>query len=579
MNNNKGGNPPQTGRPVAYQPVQQPAGQQMRPVQQQGYRAGQPVYAPVVYQRPPKKTPEYAIAASKATGSMSMGLLVLLSVIFGWFCSRSIFMFRLGLGMTAMGLLFYLIYTPFFFRRKENRLSLPGLLLFIPQIMILASFGLFSSGSVRFVAFFASLIIVMYQTTMLSGATSGAPFDGALTGDSFMNYIAYPFMNIGAVFTALFSGKGRSGKKNGAMGKIAIGLAISIPVVFILIMIFAFADKMFEQLVRNVISALNINPFRVAADILFTVITMMYVIPLVVTLRGGYRREHAHKASKRIFDPIIAATVLFAAGLIYVVFVGVQFTYLFAGAGSLPNGLTPAEYSRRGFIELVFVIVVTTVVIALFCMLTRHNEKGGIPAYTKAALLLITACNFVIIVSAVRRLIIYVDNFNMTVTRFNAAVLIALMTVITVVVALRIIFEKLKVSAVVGSILIATAALYCIFNVEGFVARYNVDRYLENPTSSRVDVYYLARLSPAVVPQLERLMNEAPSEAVRLQSKYAIANVAYWYDLFDGDARRMARWTLDRQRAVDIMDKYGIEYDMEYDYFSRFEVPYRQGLL
>ena len=373
-------------------------------------------------------------------------------------------------------------------------------------------------------------------------------------------------MNLGLTLKAVFSSKDKS-KKNGTGRKIALGAAIAIPVVFILIMLFAFADEMFARWVRNILTWLNINPLRVIADIFLTVIVMLYVMPLVVTLRAGYHKESSDKQSRRFFDPIITSTVLFAASVVYLVFVAVQFTYLFAGIGRLPDGLTIAEYSRRGFFELVFVIVVTTIVIAVVCMLTRNNKNGVLPPYVKAALLLITASNAVIIVSAARRLLIYIGAFNLTASRFNAAVLIMLMAVADIVVALRILFDRLRVSAVMGSVLALTAAFYCIVNVDGFVAKYNVDHYLADPQTYKIDVNYLAEdLSVAAIPQLERLMKEAPEENVRQKAKLGIAYSAGRHDLFTGDERKLARWTVDRQRAVNIIEKNNITTKMERDY-------------
>jgi hypothetical protein len=81
-------------------------------------------------------------------------------------------------------------------------------------------------------------------------------------------------------------------------------------------------------------------------------------------------------------------------------------------------------------------------------------------------------------------------------------------------------------------------------------------------------------LSPAAVPQLERLMEKAPSEQVREHAKLAIAYAADRADLFTGDEKRIARWTLDRQRAVDIIDSHGITWEMSEEYFEKYRSSY-----
>ena len=552
-------------RPVYQQPIQS-APQPVRPVYQQPVQAVQPVVRP---------TPQYTVQAQQAVGSMNKALFIIFSVLFGWICSRSLFLFDFGIGMTVMGISFYLIYIPFILVKQEKKISLFGWLLFIPQIIILASFSFFSDIRVIIVGLIASFLIAAVQTTLISGCTTGKPFTFELLCDVCINYLALPFMNLLTTIAGVFTGKEKSEKKSKSSIKIAIGAAISLPVVLILIMIFAFADQMFAKWVSDLIKVLNLNPFRITADILFTIVTMLYVMPLIVSLRSGFHKQYIHKESRRFFDPIIISTVLFASSVVYLVFVAVQFTYLFAGIGSLPEELTLAEYSRRGFFELVFVIVVTTIVMGTVCMLTKNNSHDRLPVYVKIAMLIITASNVVIIVSAARRLLIYINAYTLTVARFNAAALITLMAVVDIVVALRIIFDRLKVSAVIGSIVAMTAAAYCIFNVDGFVAKYNVDKYLDNPSKYEIDIDYMAEdLSSAAVPQLERLMNKAPKETDKNHAKLAIANIAYRCDLFESDNRHIFRWTLDRQRAVDIIDNNQITEEMADEYFDKYISTY-----
>ena len=116
-------------RPVYQQPVQS-VPQPVRPVYQQPFFVPQPVVRP---------TQPYTLQAREAISSMNKALFVILSVLFGWICGRSLLSFEYGIGMTALGLSFYLIYLPFIMIKQQKNFSLFGLLLFIPQTIILAS--------------------------------------------------------------------------------------------------------------------------------------------------------------------------------------------------------------------------------------------------------------------------------------------------------------------------------------------------------------------------------------------------------------------------------------------------------
>lgn len=535
-------------------------------------------YQPPSYNTGYPKKPPYSEAAENALSSMKTAPFLVASIIFGWLCSRSLLIAETGIGMTILGIAFYVLFMPFILS-KQKKVPLSAWLLLIPQAVIFLSFSLYSGVGYTLLSLLAVFVISMFQVTLMAGCTTGRPFSFELLCDACSTYLAYPFMNIGKTFAAIFGPKKDKSQKSGMTiaSKIGIGLLISIPVVLILIGLLSSADEIFAMWVGKIIDALNISIGRIICDIILIALTMLYIMPLVVTLRSGYHKPYEKKEFNRPFDAIIITTVLFAASVIYLIFVAVQFRYLFSADNKLPDGLSYAEYCRRGFFELVFVIAVTTLVIALTCMLTRFNDKGRLPVYTKAALLLITVFDFIMIISAARRVCIYVDKFNMTVARLNAAVLIAFMGICLVVMALKIIFEKLQVSAVIGGVAIVMLALYCIFDIDGFVAKYNVDKYLENPTSCEIDIDYLSgEMSVAAVPQLERLMENSHDSLVQKKAETAIFDICYYADLFDGDNEHLGRWSLDRQRAMNVLNKHNIRYDSErnYSYYHTYRDEY-----
>lgn len=513
----------------------------------------------------PQKQP-YTLAAENALASMNVPLFLILSIIFGWVCSRTLWIGHMGVGMTVMGVLFYAFFLPFVLHKQHKKIPLSAWLLFLPQIAVFASFALYASPVNKICGLLISLAIVMIQTTLMAGCTEGRPFTRELLSDVCASYLAYPFLNLTQTVKAVFGiGKDKSGaKKNGVAFKILIGLLISIPVVIVLIILLCNADRMFSRWIDRVIQMLNISLGRILVDMILTAITMLYVMPLVVTLRSGYHKEYVEEPVRRPFDAIITTTVLFAVSVIYLAFVAVQFRYLFASGSHLPDGYSYAEYCRRGFFELVFVTAVTTAVIAAVCMLTTHNANDKLPAYTKAALLLISACDCVMIVSAAHRLIIYVREYGMTISRFNASVIIAFVGVCTIAMALKIIFEKLKVSAVIGGTVIVLMALYSVFNVDGFIARYNINRYL-NDTTKEIDMDYIKyNLSVAAIPELDRMAEISTDPSVKEQAGYAITRIANNYALFTANSVAPANWTWDRHEAMKVIEEMS-QYSFDYN--------------
>ena len=510
-----------------------------------------------------EKKPGYIDAVKETLSNMNLPLFLIISVIFGWVCARTIMTGHIGVGMTVMGVLFYAFYLPFMLHKQHKKLSVPALLLFIPQIAVLASFTLYCSPLNRTVALLLSFALLAVQTTLISGCTESKPFSRQLLVDAGASYLAYPFLNLAETAKAIVGmGKNaKDGKKDGNGMKVLIGLVISIPVVIVLIILLCRADQMFAVWVDTVIRMLNINFLRIFSDVILTILAMLYVMPLVASLRSGYHNPANESTLNRPLDAIITSTVLYAASLIYIVFVAVQFRYLFASGGKLPMGYTYAGYCRRGFFELVFVTALTAIVIAVVCMLTKHNDKDKLPTYTKVALLLISACSLVMMVSAAYRLVIYVREYGMTVSRFNAGIVIAFIAVCVVVMMLKILFEQLKVSAVIGSVLIILLAAYTIFNVDGFVAGYNVDRSL-NGSSKEIDVDYIRyNLSPAAIPELDRLARTARNSNIRSDAEGGIITICNYYNLCNDYNPHLASWTLDRANANEIVKVYRKKYN------------------
>ncbi len=52
---------------------------------------------------------------------------------------------------------------------------------------------------------------------------------------------------------------------------------------------------------------------------------------------------------KKMIEPLTMLTIMGLLVLVYCVFTAIQFSYLYSGMGHLPNGLTYAEYARKGF--------------------------------------------------------------------------------------------------------------------------------------------------------------------------------------------------------------------------------------
>jgi hypothetical protein len=212
------------------------------------------------------------------------------------------------------------------------------------------------------------------------------------------------------------------------------------------------------------------------------------------------------------------ATALAAIDLLFLVFVFVQFRYLFGGDAlvQVTPDLTYAEYARRGFFELVAaVVLVVPVLLVADWLLARGQRRDevvfrGFAVAQVGLVLAITA-------SAMYRLRLYVGSYGLTDARFFAMVLllwIGVMLLWLTATVLRGRRESFAFGALVTGF--ATVALLFVVNPDAMVARTNVAR-LESTTTAdsaqRFDVAYAMSLSADAIPVLIDVLSSLPSDA------------------------------------------------------------------
>jgi hypothetical protein len=127
--------------------------------------------------------------------------------------------------------------------------------------------------------------------------------------------------------------------------------------------------------------------------------------------------------------------------VLFLVFIGFQLTYLFGGETNIVDaGFTYAEYARRGFWELLAVGILSLLVLLASEKYARVESKRDkqflIPALTLIAEVA------VVIVSAFKRLSLYIDAYGMTELRFYAVGFIVLLLALFILLTIKFIKSK-----------------------------------------------------------------------------------------------------------------------------------------
>jgi len=307
----------------------------------------------------------------------------------------------------------------------------------------------------------------------------------------------------------------------GRAAAVVRGLVIATPLVLLFGALFMAADAIFENLVLHVLTidldqlASHVLLFSIAAWVSTGYLRTFVAGAELPQLPSGSAGFPALFTARRPTLGITeVATVLGSLDALFMIFVTVQFRYLFGGDDvvQVTPDLTYAEYARRGFFELVFaVVLVIPILLAADWLLDRRTPRDtrvfrGLAGAQVALVLAVAA-------SAFQRLRLYHASYGLTEARLYAAVLLVwlgAMLVWTAVTVLRGRRERFAFGALVAGL--ATGVFLFVANPDAVVARANLARMASTDARVRFDVAYATSLSGDSVPVLMAALPALPPD-------------------------------------------------------------------
>lgn len=191
--------------------------------------------------------------------------------------------------------------------------------------------------------------------------------------------------------------------------------------------------------------------------------------------------------------------------LLFVAFLGAQLAALIGGDDYVRRtaNLTYAEYGRSGFWQLLAVAALSLAVIGSATLLAKTAKRPH-GLLLKVLLGILCLLTLVVVVSALRRMLLYEDAYGLTRLRLLVMAftcwLGAGFALIFLAGGIRIVRASLARVATYGTAVALIA--FSLANPDGLIAERNVDRWREG---GRLDVYYLSGLSADAAPALTEL--------------------------------------------------------------------------
>lgn len=374
-------------------------------------------------------------------------------------------------------------------------------------------------SSVEILAFF--VLLFAWQQTLHLLTNTGTFFPGTLasTLDAGKTLFFQPYRHLFPNLRGLTYGKGEAGLEKRKTGSVLLGLAISVPLLLMIIPLLMKADAAFEGLMDKFSGE---DTGILIASVLLGILFAIPRFSRSLTLRrieGQEKKVFPYKGSLSTGTITTALAVISAIFLLYLFS---QLAYFFSGfAGLLPDGFTTAEYARRGFFEMCRMCALNLGILASACILVKKNE-GKLTLPIRLLSLFVCLFSLVLVATSASKMALYIGTYGLTPKRIYTSVFMVFLAVAFIAVGIWLLKSKFPYMKVIVTAGLAALLLTGFFDVGTVVARYNVNAYQTGKLET-VDVQTVYDAGSGGTPYLVQLL-EDDDPAVAAEAKDLLAS-------------------------------------------------------
>ncbi len=462
----------------------------------------------------PYVNPQIVVKKPKREFSKKETLFAFLCYIVSYLFCLSIPIQKNPLGAFIVVILMY-AGTFAFMISKGKKLKVMPVLVGVSAIVTSVSLVLTSNGFLHFFSYLYALSAYCYFLYGMS-SENVFRFKDSIVIDFIKAIFVLPFFSFADMFSALFYGKNnKSGK---FLLKILAGIAITIVPTLIIFGLLSY-DSEFTDLLSKTFDFDGADIFNHIVSLLFALPIGAYVFGLFVSSKDGKCNDvlTVDGVSKtmpkiRIAPVVTVLTAVLPILFIYVVFFISQWQYyVSAFTGVLPKDFSYAEYAREGFFQLCIVSVINLIILVFIAILMKRKE-GKRPYILNVISIIFSLFTLVLISTAMAKMYMYIDCYGLTPLRVYASWFMAVLTLVFVLIIVKQFVKKLRLVVISLTVLVLMFSALSLSNVDSFIAKYNVERYLDG-TLKTVDINAMDNLGDAAVPQLVRLAEICEEES------------------------------------------------------------------
>lgn len=473
------------------------------------------------------RAPLLRYAAEPFEADRKDGIFALAVFILGFYFARWVLFSWQGWGVTLFTLGYCGVVTMYLLKKGVH---IPRAGWFWLTVVVLTgiSFSLWSSNGLEP---WRSLLLFCSAVYWVICAT-GLPLLGKTSNwfglDSFNGLFVIPFRNFGCQYKSLAflgSNKKAEGKQIFSIG---LGLFLTLIVGSMVLPLLMEADSGgFSKMTKGILTYLQgirKETFELFFQGLLAIPIAAYLFGLVAGSahkRGcdTFKKDSTLKAisALRILPMATIYTLLGLLCSLYMVFIGSQLPYFFSAfVGERPEGWQVySEYARSGFFELCRIAAINLSVLTATNLLSKKSRRDSITL--KILNIILALLTFVLIATALSKMAMYIGVYGLSVRRLLPCLFMIFLAVLCggVVALQKWQFSIVRLAVGVGVVMLCTL---CLLDPDGFVARYNAERYLSG-TLKNFDTVILYRSGPAGVDPALEVYGKTKDQVLRNELK------------------------------------------------------------
>ncbi len=331
------------------------------------------------------------------------------------------------------------------------------------------------------------------------------------------------------------------------------GVAITVPVVIVVVSLLAQADPIFSNTIENLFRLPHLS-ISIPGRVIFSLIVAAVLAPVAFLRISREFHSPLMRSDYKKFG-LEFSMLAGAVASVLALFLVIQFRYLFLVVPdqSLQSfGMaTYSDYVRKGFGELLVVAMIVYSVVATSYVVFRAQGATG-TLLKRLNLVLLTEMG-IYILSILRRVMLYQAEHGLTRVRVYGTLFLGMLIALTVVLLLRYLATKKRAwYRMEAGIVISTVLLSGLLNVDHLIAT------VWKPTVNKeVDYMYIARLSADASEgwiQAVEEIKQLPSPRWLTQTRYT-----------DEEARQIV---YSYRTLNQLIDTYGV---LAWDYGTRLD--------